>query len=636
MRENRAGGRRLAAILAADVAGYSRLIRADEEGTIARLRTLRRELIDPAIDAYAGRIIKTTGDGLLIEFASVVDAVRCAVSVQRGMVSQNEDVPEDRPIVFRVGINLGDVVIERDGDLMGDGINVASRLEGLAEPGGICLSGAAYEQVRDKLELPFADSGEQTVKNIDRPVRIYVLSAAAIWALPGQPTISGPKPFWSRASHSLRLVTLGAGALAVAAAGVWFEIPRSMPPTATTAPPLSIVVLPFANLSGDPQQEYFADAITEDVTTDLSRIRGSFVIAHNTAQTFKGKPVDMRQVAKELGVRYVLAGSVQRDGSVVRATVQFINASSGQQLWADRFDTDVTDIFKLQNQISARIANSLRLEMVSAAGRVASTHGVNVDAQDYVMQAKAFFESNPTSRDSYREVQQLYERALAIDDKSADAWAGLARTLAGGQAVFPDENRARDLERAEAAAERAIALDPDNAEAHDASGLVQRQLQNFEKAEVELERAIALDRNFALPYFELGNVEVFLGKPDKALPLFEQAERLSPHDSRLAFFLAAIGWCHLLLGDDKAGIEWGLKARSVNPTYTWANLLLADAYAHLGDEKEARAALATALRSNPHLSIRVLQQVGGSEPAWVKLADERFYDGLRKAGLPEQ
>jgi adenylate cyclase len=635
MGERRVVGRRLAAILAADMAGYSRLIRADEEGTIGRLWTLRRELIDPAIDTHNGRIIKSMGDGLLIEFASVVDAVRCAVNVQRGMVSRNEGVPEDRRIVFRVGINLGDVVIEGDGDLMGDGINVASRLEGLAEPGGICLSGAAYEQVRDKLDLPFADSGEQTVKNIDRPVRIYGLSGAAIAALPDQPVLSKPKSSWGHASRRLWLAMSSAGAIA-AAAGIWLSLERSTLQTATTAPPLSIVVLPFANLSGDPQQEYFADAITEDVTTDLSRIRSSFVIAHNTAQTFKGRSVDVRNVARELGVRYVLEGSVQRNGPVVQAAAQLVDGHSGEQLWADRFDTDVADIFKLQNQISARIANSLRLEMVSAAGRVASTHGVNVDAQDYVMQAKAFFESNPTSRDSYREVQQLYERALAIDDKSADAWAGLARTLAGGQAVFPDENRARDLERAEAAAERAIALDSDNAEAHDASGLVQRQLQDFEKAEIELERAIALDRNFALPYFELGNVEVFLGKPDEALPLFEQAVRLSPHDSRLAFFLAAIGWCHLLLGDDKAGIEWGLKARSVNPTYTWANLLLADAYAHLGDEKEARAALATALRSNPHLSIRVLQQVGGSEPAWVKLADERFYDGLRKAGLPEQ
>jgi adenylate cyclase len=635
VREARLGGRRLAAILAADVAGYSRLIRADEEGTIGRLRTLRRELIDPAIDTHNGRIIKSMGDGLLIEFASVVDAARCAVVVQRGMITRNADVSGDKRVIFRVGINLGDVVIEGDGDLMGDGMNVAARLEGLAEPGGICLSAAAYEQVRDKLDLPFADSGEQTVKNIDRPVRVYSLSAAVIASLPDQPVISEPKSSWSHASRRLWLAMSSAGAIA-AAAGIWFALERGTLPTATTAPPLSIVVLPFANLSGDPQQEYFADAITEDVTTDLSRIRGSFVIAHNTAQTFKGKPVDVSQVAKELGVRYVLEGSVQRNGSVVRATVQFIDGRSGQQLWADRFDTDVTDIFKLQNQISARIANSLRLEMVSAAARAVPTHGINVDAQDYVMQAKAFFDAKPTSKDNYREVQRLYERALAIDDKSADAWAGLARTLAGGQAVFPDENRARDLQRAEAAADQAIALDPDNAEAHDASGLVQRQLQNFENAEIELERAIALDRNFALPYFELGNVETFLGKPDKALPLFEQAVRLSPHDSRLAFFLAAIGWCHLLLGDDKAGIEWGLKARSVNPAYTWANLLLADAYAHVGDEKEARAALATALRSNPHLSIRVLQQVGGSEPAWVKLADERFYDGLRKAGLPEQ
>ena len=629
----RRAGRKLAAILAADVAGYSRLTRADEEGTIARLRTLRRELIEPAIDAHRGRIVKTTGDGILIEFASAVDAVRCAVVVQREMASRSKDVPEEKRIVFRVGINVGDVLIESDGDLMGDGINVASRLEGQAEPGGICLSGAAYEQVRDKIAHPFTDMGEQWVKNIDRPVHVYSLVTEAIAALPDEPVMVASISSQALVSHRLWRAISAIGVVVVLVGGAWFGIDRHR--IATTAPPLSIVVLPFSNLSGDAKQDYFADAITEDVTTDLSRIRGSFVIAHNTADAFKGKPVDVRQVAKELGVRYVLEGSVQRDGSVVRARAQFVDGNSGEQLWADRFDSDLTNLFKLQSQISGRIANSLRLEMTSAAGRNAQTRGANIDAQDYVMRARAL-NTKPQTRDSLEQQLSLYQHALAIEANSADAWAGLARTLANIESIYPDENRGSDLRRAEAAADRAVALDSANPEAHHASGEIDWQVRRLAEAEVELETAIKLDHNYAAAYFNLGVVEAFRGAPDKALPLMEQAVSLSPRDPYVSNYLGGISWCYLLLGDDNAAVDWGLKGRSANPNYPPVNVGLAAAYALLGDMKNAHASLADALRLNPHLSIRLLQEWGDSpDPAYVKLA-QRMYDGLRKAGLPEQ
>jgi adenylate cyclase len=320
-----AATRRLAAILAADVAGYSRLMGADEEGTLERLKLLQRELIDPKIAEHHGRIVKTTGDGVLVEFASVLDAVRCAVETQRTMLDRDADVAEDRSIKFRIGVNLGDIIAEGS-DIFGDGVNVAARLEGLAEPGGVCISRMVRDQIRDKLAYPFEDLGEQTVKNIARPVRAYALSAAAVAALP---STSVPK---------------GAGDMLAP----------------VTVPPLSIVVLPFANLSNDPEQEYFADGITEDLTTDLSRIADSFVISRNTAFTYKGKSADVREVARELGVRYVLQGSVRRTGDLVRVNVQLVDAESGAHLWADRFDTSRANLDQAQDEITGRLAHTLR------------------------------------------------------------------------------------------------------------------------------------------------------------------------------------------------------------------------------------------------------------------------------------
>jgi adenylate cyclase len=330
--------RRLAAILAADVAGYSRLMGADEEGTPNRLKAHRRELVDPKIRQHHGRIVKTTGDGMLVEFSSVVDAVRCAVEIQRAMLDRNAEELEDKRITFRIGVNLGDVIADSD-DIYGDGVNIAARLEALAEPGGLCISRPVRDQVRDKLLYAFDDMGEQEVKNIARPLRVYALSVAAVAKLP--PVIAPARPRATRRRARPRR-----------------ELPR-----------LSIVVLPFANLSNDPEQEYFADAITDDLTTDLSRISDSFVIARNTAFTYKGKPVHAKQIGRELGVRYVLEGSVRRMDDQVQVNVQLIDGESGAHLWADRFETDRRNLAQAQSDITGRLARTLNLELVKEAGR---------------------------------------------------------------------------------------------------------------------------------------------------------------------------------------------------------------------------------------------------------------------------
>ena len=363
--------RKIAAILVADVVGYSRLAGADEDRTLSRLRGLRSDLIDPAIAAHHGRIVKRTGDGSLIEFRSVVDAVRCAIEVQNGLIERNAGLPPERRIEFRVGIHLGDVVEEADGDLMGDGVNIAARLESIAAPGAICLSEQAFWQVKGRLDLSVTDLGPTQLKNIAEPIRVYSLQVGAR----AQAKRAEPKR-----RSSLALLAVGIAALAVcAAASAWYLLGanRTAPVATTTPAPvasnaaapavpahLSIVVLPFTNLSGDASQDYFADGVTDNLTTELSRIRNSFVIARSTAFTFKGKSIDAKEIGKELGVRYVLEGSVQRDQNRVRVNTQLVDAESGAHLWADRFEEDVADLFKLQDEVVARLGNTLGNELL--------------------------------------------------------------------------------------------------------------------------------------------------------------------------------------------------------------------------------------------------------------------------------
>ena len=422
--------RKLAAILVSDVVGYSRLAGADEDRTLARLRALRSDLIDPTISVHHGRIVKRTGDGSVIEFRSVVDAVNCAIEVQRAMVERNAGVAPDKRIEFRIGVHLGDVVEESDGDLMGDGVNIAARLEGIAEPGAICLSEDAYRQVSGRLDMEVTDLGPTQLKNIERSIRVYSLQVG----VPAQakPATAAKSPHPKPRSAILPLIA-GIVALIVIAGGAWFFLAgnRPSPAVATNPSPahLSIVVLPFTNLSGDPNQDYFADGITENLTTDLSRIRNSFVIARNTAFTFKGKSIDAKEIGKQLGVRYVLEGSVQRDGTRVRVNAQLIDAETGAHLWADRFEEDVSDLFKLQDQVVARLANALNYELVRAEAETGA-HAKNPDVIDLDMrghEALWRFFQQPT-KDGLIAIRALFEQALKIDPNDADALGDDATT----------------------------------------------------------------------------------------------------------------------------------------------------------------------------------------------------------------
>ena len=426
--------RKIAAILVADIVGYSRLAAADEDRTLARLRALRSDLIDPTIAVHNGRIVKRTGDGNLIEFRSVVDAVRCAVEVQNGLVERNAGLPPERRIEFRVGIHLGDVVEEADGDLMGDGVNIAARLEGICEPGAICLSEDAYRQVSGRLDMAIIDLGPTQLKNIERPVRVYSLRV-------GVPAQAKPGTEGKAAEPKKRslLAPLGLGLAALVvliAAGAWYFLGANRAALLTTTAPalvasnampaepahLSIVVLPFTNLSGDASQDYFADGVTENLTTDLARIRDSFVIARNTAFTFKGKSIDAREIGKELGVRYVLEGSVQRDQNRVRVNAQLIDAETGAHIWAERFEEDVADLFKLQDEVVDRLANSLGNELVKAEAR-GDRRITNLDAFDLTMRGRALsFEAlrRPT-KENNNAARVLYEQALAINPEDAGA-----------------------------------------------------------------------------------------------------------------------------------------------------------------------------------------------------------------------
>ena len=417
--------RKIAAILAADVVGFSRMTGADEDRTLARLRALRSDLIDPTVAAHNGRVFKRTGDGALIEFRSVVDAVRCAIEVQNAMVERNAGVPPDRRIVFRIGIHLGDVVEESDGDLMGDGVNIAARLEGIAEPGAICLSEDAYRQVKGRLDLAVTDLGPTQLKNIAEPIRVYSLEV-------GKPAQAKPAP---------------------------------APAPEKSAPPrLSMVVLPFANIGGGPEQEHFVDGVTESLTTDLSRIRGSFVIGRNTAFTYKGKAVDLKQIGRELNVRYVLEGSVQRGGNRMRVNVQLIDAETGNHLWAERFDKPLADLFDMQDEIVARLAGALNAQLVAAEARRAE-QAPNPDSMDLYFQGLAWLNKGLTP-DNVAQARSFFDRALAADPDNVDALVGSARAdvIAGADSFVTDPMAA--FAAAEAKLTKALSSVPDHARGH--------------------------------------------------------------------------------------------------------------------------------------------------------------------------
>jgi TolB-like protein/class 3 adenylate cyclase/Tfp pilus assembly protein PilF len=606
--------RRLAAILAADVAGYSRLMGADEEGTHERLKAHRRDLIDAKIREHSGRIVKTSGDGMLVEFASVVDALRCATEVQAGMSRRNARIPADRRIEFRIGLHQGDVVIDGD-DIFGDAVNVAARLEALAEPGGICVSGRVRGDAGGKLDLAFEDMGQQELKNIARPLRVYGLRPEAI-ADPPAPGVPAA--------------------------------PRFSQPAA--APRLSIVVLPFANLGNDPEQQYFADGITEDLTTDLSRIPHMFVISRNTAFSFRNKPFDTKQICRDLGVRYVLEGSVRRSGNLVRVNAQLIDAATDAHIWAERFDCGTADLFSLQNDITSRLANTLGIELIAAE---ASRPPEHPDALDYVLRGRAVIQMS-RSADSYKEAVNLFEHALALDAQSVEAQTYLAGLLANRLVTFMTASADTDLARAERLIEQALGAAPGISHAHYIRGTVLRMYHRWEEATLEFETAVSLDRNSAAALQGLGWCKLYTGSLEEAIRLGEQAIRLSPRDAGIGFRYHLIGSARLLQSRTDEAISWLEKARSAFPAMPTIRSRLASAYGLKGETERAAAELGEArkLAGEVFASIARLKvgltgdvfssiaRMKASGPSGVQnmraVLEATYFDGLRKAGLPEE
>jgi adenylate cyclase len=644
-----ASTRRLAAILAADVAGYSRLMGADEEGTLERLKAVRRQLIDPKITEHHGRIVKTTGDGLLAEFASVVDAVRCAAEVQRGMIDCEPEVPDERQIRFRIGVNLGDIIAE-GGDIFGDGVNVAARLEALAEPGGICVSRTVRDHIRDKLPYPFEDRGEQSVKNIARPVRVYALQPEAIADLPasGVPSVAPRR----RRSAIAAMAATAAASLVIAVIGwwIWPATKNSPTPTVTAvaaapttisqplvAPRMSIVVLPFANLSNDPEQQYFADGITEDLTTDLSRLANMFVISRNTAFTYRNKPLDAKQIGRELGVRYVLEGSVRRSSNQLRVNAQLIDAETDAHLWAERFDRDMGDLFALQNEITSRIAVALNIELIAAE---AARSTERPDALDHVLRGRAALNKG-ASRDNHQKAIDLFERALALDPGFVEAQLWLARALVDGvlDEFVHSAQADADIKRAEQLVTEAVAAAPRDWFAHYVKGQVLRAQRRCAEAIPEYETALALNRN-SIVLGNIGRCKIFIGPIEEAIPFIEQAIRLSPRDPGIANWYFRIGEAHLLQSRIDEAILWLEKARGANAGLPHVHRYLAAAYALKGETERAGAELSEARRLGGQGSYLTLAQFRAStryeSPTIRALAEATYYAGLRKAGMPEE
>ena len=622
--------RRLAAILAADIAGYSRLMHADEASTVRDLKA-HQSVVLPLIGRHGGRIIDTAGDGIMAEFPSVIGATECAIEIQTVMAARNDGVPERRRMRFRIGINLGDVIHD-ESRIYGDGINIAARLEALAEPGGVLVSSTVYDQVRGKLPVDFEDVGERQVKNIERPVRIYRLH------VPGAPTTAAPKG-GRRLATTGRVLGLAAFLALLGAGGAWWmgsPFLASRRADSTEAPRLSIVVLPFRNLSADSSQDYFADGITEDLTGDLSRIPGSFVISRHTAFTFKGKTVDVRQIGRELGVRYALEGSVRRMGGTVRVNAQLIDAGTGAHLWAEQIDVDQRSLATVQDNfgIASRLARMLSVELVNVEGRRAPR--TDPDAVDLTMRGWSALNDGPNKDDAQRAVA-LFEDALRIDPDNSQARVGLAQALILIYRNRWDPEPAKLLARADEAATRAVAIAPNYAHAHYVKAEVLGLSNRFDAALAAYDRAIALDRNHAAAYVGRARNLNIIGRSSEALAPVERAIRLSPRDPELYVWYFVLCHANTHLARDAQAIEWCLKSLATGKTFWFAYVDLASAYAWRGQRAEAAAAVAELLKLRPGLTVQTLVQEGSGtsdHPAFRK-EFQRIVEGARKAGLPE-
>ncbi len=643
--------RKLAAILVADVVGYTRLAGADEDRILARLRTLRSDLIDPTIAVHHGHIVKRTGDGSIVEFRSVVDAVNCAIEVQRAMAERNAEVAPDKRIEFRIGIHLGDVVEESDGDLMGDGVNVAARLQSVAKPGAISLSEQAYWQVKGRLDLAVADLGQTQLKNIAEPIRVYSLEvgvpAQAKAAKSTEPMRRAAAPQKTRFGLALLAAALAA-LLVVIAGGAWWFLNANRPASVATKPPfeaahLSIVVLPFANLSGDPAQDYLADALTDELITGVTRVQHSFVIARNTAFSYKGKPVDAKAIGKDLGVRYVLEGSVQPTGDRMRVNAQLIDAESGAHLWADQFDTPRTDLLQMQDEIVTRLANAMHLQLPEAeAARLKRTPAANPNAEDLALQCEGVLLKGGVFLGKEADVAyHLCEQALAVDPNNDRALSYLSTKywLPVGMGVSADPKA--DLERADELASRAIALNPNADHQHNMKAMVLLNQARYDESIAESERALALNPSNVFAYMGLGWACFYTGQFEKSLEYFDKAIRLSPHDPGMGTWLDSKSGAHFALKQYDQAIEWARRAVVIDPSFG-ADLVAPLALS--GHETEAREALQRYLAlpsSDQPKTIAGWKAYNGhfvnanTDPRLLEAFD-RFYEAARKAGMPEQ
>ena len=639
--------RKLTTILSADVAGYSRLMGFDEEGTHVRLAALHRDLLEPAIATHGGCLIKKTGDGLLAEFASVVEAVRYAVEVQSRAARHNAGFAPDQQILFRIGINLGDVIVE-DGDVFGDGVNVAVRLEGLAPPGGIVVSNAVREQVGDKLTLGFEDMGEQLVRNIARPIHAFRVRAAS------ETRGVDRRRFWRVAAGAV-----AAAGVAVSTEGaVWWK-GRSGPLASLgeamtrvswtsetahgdTAAALSIVVLPFANLSGDAGQDYFVDGITESLTTDLSRaLPGSFVVARRTAFTYKGNPADPGQVGRDLDVRYLLLGSVMTDGDRVRVNAQLVDGKADTELWAERFDSQRTNVLEIQDQIVGRLSRAVGLRLIDIEARRSERERPrNPTAVDLVMRGQSLV-NRPASPDSMIAGRALFQQALQYDPENVDALAGVATTY-----VFEvlnsyyETGRVERLRNGKALLERALARDPRHIVALKVRAALFRAEGGFDDAITASQAVIAQNPGEPWAYKEVGLSKLYLGRFDEALDWFEKAQQTGPRDPSRWIWLAAMGRVQFFLGHDEEAIRLLRLSAEANPKDAQANALLAAIYALSGRPEDAASALASCLRLRPELTIKRFfadwpVPLQATSPVY-RSQHERFREGLRLTGMPEE
>jgi TolB-like protein/Tfp pilus assembly protein PilF len=565
----------------------------DEELTHARLSALLTGTIEPAIAEHGGRVVKNTGDGFLAEFPSAVEAVRAGVQFQARIHELTIADAEERRILFRVGINIGDVIVEAH-DIFGDDVNIAARLEGIAEPGCILLSSSAYDRVRGKVAVEFSDLGEQNLKNIARPVRVYTVTGQGF--VPG---ISSDRA--------------GPGLL--------------------SAPRLSIVVLPFANIGGDPEQDYFADGVTESLTTDLSRISGSFVIGRHTAFTYKGKSVDLKQIGRELNVRYVLEGSVQRGRNRLRVNVQLIDAETANHLWAERFDKPVADLFEMQDEIVSRLANTLNAQLIAVEARRAQ-RSPRPDALDLIFQGMAWFNGGLTP-EKMTQARSFFERALALDPGNIEAIVGMARADASAGASLMTDDRLTDFTRAEKALIEVLSVAPRHAVAHAVLGLIRIVTDRAAQGIAECEQALVLDRNLAHAHAFIGLGKVFLGRSVETEGHVHEALRLSPHDTRAHLWMMIVGGAKLRVGEDAEALAWCRRGLEANRNHPLSHFQYAAALALLGHLDEAWAATQAGLALDPGFTLRRLRLFPSSDDPAAAAAARRIYKGMRMAGVPE-